>query len=232
MNPVDLVGVINDALPGLVAEAARSMTQDRVVGSNIGYGFLRLSSDAVSMQIDRRVAWQGFSPTMTSIMGNGSIAHAACESFGTGRTSIEVTPAELLCVVLPWTDETMQRMAAIRLSRSDSAVVLVLWRRCLAAERALLYLGNHFAEPVTLCELASVACISKFHLVRRFTRTWGITPHRYQLLLRLSRAKAMLREGTCITDTAHGLGFADHSHMGRSFRLLTGMTPSQYQRSV
>ena len=60
----------------------------------------------------------------------------------------------------------------------------------------------------------------------------GTTPHRYQLLLRLSRAKSMLREGICITQIAHGVGFADHSHLDRSFRVLLGMTPTQYRNTV
>ena len=85
-------------------------------------------------------------------------------------------------------------------------------------------------EPVQLRRLAEVAGISRFHLVRLFTATLGITPHRYQTLLRLSRAMSMLREGTGITHIAHGLGFADHSHLDRSFRVLMGMTPTQYQQ--
>ena len=47
-----------------------------------------------------------------------------------------------------------------------------------------------------------------------------------------SRAKSMLREGVCITQIAHGVGFADHSHLDRSFRVLLGMTPTQYRDTV
>jgi len=36
----------------------------------------------------------------------------------------------------------------------------------------------------------------------------------------------------CVTQIAHGVGFADHSHMDRSFRVLMGMTPTEYRRSV
>ena len=42
----------------------------------------------------------------------------------------------------------------------------------------------------------------------------------------------MLREGVCITQIAHGVGFADHSHLDRSFRVLLGMTPTQYRDTV
>ena len=34
------------------------------------------------------------------------------------------------------------------------------------------------------------------------------------------------------THIAQGVGFFDHSHLDRSFRILLGMTPTQYQQSV
>jgi AraC-like DNA-binding protein len=114
----------------------------------------------------------------------------------------------------------------------DAKRILVVWRRSGAIERALAHLGRHYVEPVCLSSLAAVACVSKFHLVRLFNATLGITPHRYQVLLRLSSAKAMLREGVCITEAAHGVGFSDNSHLNRSFRSVLGMTPTQYQRSL
>ena len=144
----------------------------------------------------------------------------------------DVLAARVICVVLPWSYDLPAQVQRIRLRQVNPQLVLVAWRRSLAIERALVYLGKHYVEPVQLCNLAKVACISKSHLVRLFTATLGISPHRYQLLLRLSRAKAMLREGGCITQIAHGVGFFDHSHLDRSFRILVGMTPTQYQQSV
>ncbi len=144
----------------------------------------------------------------------------------------DVLAAPVICVVLPWSDDLPAQVQRVRRKQTNPQLVLVAWRRSLAIERALAYLGQHYIEPVQLCNLAKVACISKSHLVRLFTATLGISPHRYQLLLRLSRAKAMLREGGPITQIAHGVGFFDHSHLDRSFRILMGMTPTEYQQSV
>ena len=135
-------------------------------------------------------------------------------------------------VVLPWPEELSSQVEKAKLRSVEPEVVLVLWRRSPAVERALVHLGEHYDEQVRLHELADVAGVDKYHLVRRFAATFGVTPHRYQLLLRLSRARAMLREGLRVTQIAHGVGFADHSHMDRSFRVLMGMTPTEYRRSV
>ena len=128
--------------------------------------------------------------------------------------------------------DVLGQIQSNKLTDISPGSVLVVWRRAPAIERALIYIGQHYVEPIQLCDLAKVACVSKCHLVRRFTATLGVSPHRFQLLLRLSHAKAMLREGTCITHIAQGVGFFDHSHLDRSFRILLGMTPTQYQQSV
>lgn len=64
---------------------------------------------------------------------------------------------------------------------------------------------------------------------RRFRREYGISPQGFQRLGRLNRAKAFLRQGQSLADTALQAGFADQSHMGRLFRQAFGTTPRSYQ---
>jgi transcriptional regulator GlxA family with amidase domain len=56
-----------------------------------------------------------------------------------------------------------------------------------------------FAEPVCLADLASVAEMSVFHLVRQFHRYYGMPPYRYLELVRVQHAKGMLRRGARIS---------------------------------
>ena len=144
----------------------------------------------------------------------------------------EVLSARVLCIALPWQPRLFEQAQTNKPIEVDAERVVVAWRRAPAIERALVYMGEHYVEPIQLRDVADAACMSKCHLVRRFTATLGMSPHRYQLLLRLTRAKMMLREGGGITDIAQRVGFFDHSHLDRSFRTLLGMTPTQYQRSV
>jgi AraC-like DNA-binding protein len=141
-----------------------------------------------------------------------------------------VLECDAICVVLPWIDGATSLLRTLTLEPFHSDTVLVAWRRAYGVERAVSYLEQHYVECVQLGQLAEIAQLSKCHFLRAFTATLGITPHRYQLLLRLARAKAMLRDGTDLVDVALGLGFADQSHLNRSVRVLLGMTPTQYQR--
>lgn len=85
---------------------------------------------------------------------------------------------------------------------------------------------------VTLDELADAAGIGKFRLVRSFAAEFGVTPHRYQLGIRVARARRALEAGRSAAETAASTGFADQSHLHRHFRRSTGMTPAAYARAA
>lgn len=103
-----------------------------------------------------------------------------------------------------------------------------------AEERAVKlardYLAEHFADNVTLEDLARVARLSPFHFSRVFAERTGMPPHAFQIQLRVTRARALLREGRRIAEVAAETGFADQSHLTRHFKRLAVVTPGQYAR--
>jgi AraC-like DNA-binding protein len=92
-------------------------------------------------------------------------------------------------------------------------------------------LDDRVAESVALDELAAIAGLSRFHLIRVFHRKYGVTPFAYQRSRRIERARAVLRTGCSIADVAAAAGFADQSHLGRSWRAVMGSTPGEYRDS-
>lgn len=90
------------------------------------------------------------------------------------------------------------------------------------------YLKSHYAENVSLSELASIADLSRFYLLRIFRNQMGVPPHEYQTQVRITQARKLLRKGHSILDTAFETGFFDQSHFSRNFKRITGRTPGQY----
>lgn len=80
--------------------------------------------------------------------------------------------------------------------------------------------------------LAEEAHFSKYHFIRRFTKSIGISPHKYQVLNRVRKAQRLLQAGSSVTDTAVETGFYDQSHFIKAFRQIVGITPHEYQRST
>jgi AraC-like DNA-binding protein len=105
-------------------------------------------------------------------------------------------------------------------------------RQAAAIGRVRDHLRAHVAESVSLDELASVAGLSKFYLLRAFRRAYGLTPHAYQMQLRLAHAWRFIAEGRPISRTTYDAGFADQSHLTRRFAALFGVTPARYARQL
>jgi AraC family transcriptional regulator len=90
------------------------------------------------------------------------------------------------------------------------------------------YIIAHLDEPIGVEALADIAGRSPFHFVRVFTRSVGMTPHRYIVYLRLQRAIELIREGRSgCAEIAARTGFADQSHLSRWVRRVHGVPLSR-----
>jgi AraC-like DNA-binding protein len=101
-----------------------------------------------------------------------------------------------------------------------------------ALRRAADYLRDRPAHNVGLDELAAVAGVGKFRLVRLFRERTGLPPHALQIAHRIRLARRLLEAGEPIAEVATATGFADQSHLYRHFTRSLGMTPGEYQRRL
>ena len=149
--------------------------------------------------------------------------HALVEPFARWARSLtrNVCPVVRECL--------MQEAVVGLLARSARARGLPrVGREPHAIRRVVEYLEYSPSEKVTLDELARVARLSKYHLVRAFKREVGLTPHAYHVRIRVLRAMRLLRDGRSISAAAFASGFAAQSHLHRHFKRILGITPGQY----
>ncbi len=99
-------------------------------------------------------------------------------------------------------------------------------------KRAKDLLHEKFLEQISLDELASAAAMSRYHLVRGFTRQYGLPPHAYQIHLRIKRACTLLRLRHLPSEVGVAVGFADQSHFARHFKNVIGVTPGTYSDAL
>jgi AraC family transcriptional regulator len=90
------------------------------------------------------------------------------------------------------------------------------------------YVVAHIDEPIEVSTLAKIAGRSPFHFTRVFTRSVGVSPHRYIVHLRLQRAIELVRDGRSgLAEIAARTGFADQSHLSRWVRRVQGASLTQ-----
>jgi len=90
------------------------------------------------------------------------------------------------------------------------------------------FLGKNYMKNITLDELSGLTGLSKYYLLRSFTKQKGISPYRYLETIRIDRAKKLLEKGVLPIEVALQTGFADQSHFSNFFKKFIGLTPKQY----
>lgn len=93
------------------------------------------------------------------------------------------------------------------------------------------YINRHYAERVTLDDLARVISINKFYLQKLFKRCLGLSPNEYLIHTRLTRAKQLLRTTSApISQVALDVGINNIGHFISLFKRYEGVTPSGYRQ--
>jgi AraC-like DNA-binding protein len=86
-------------------------------------------------------------------------------------------------------------------------------------------------DRFTLAEAGRLVGATTPGLVRAFSRTFGIAPHRYVVARRVEAARKLLLDGAPIAQTAADVGFYDQAHFTRHFRKHVGTTPGRFAAS-
>ncbi len=100
----------------------------------------------------------------------------------------------------------------------------------LSMKRIADYISAGWQRDITLDELSEISGLSKYHLVKRFRREFGMTPHSYSVNVRINRARILLKSDTPLADLSLDLGFYDQSHFCNTFLKYTGLTPLKYRK--
>jgi AraC family transcriptional regulator len=97
-------------------------------------------------------------------------------------------------------------------------------------ERTREFLHVNFAESLSLSEVAEVAEVHPVHLVRVFRSFYRCTIGEYVRRLRVEFASRELSKSDLpLATIASSAGFSDQSHLSRTFRQHTGLSPSEFR---
>lgn len=101
----------------------------------------------------------------------------------------------------------------------------------LRMQTILRYIEDHYAEALSLADLAGSAHISKSECARCFHSCLHTTPYQYLTEYRLSRAAQLLKTtNDSVGSIAEQTGFQQVSHFGKCFREKTGCSPREYRK--
>ncbi len=97
--------------------------------------------------------------------------------------------------------------------------------------RSKAYIAGHFADPLTLTEIARALHVSTFYFCKLFKRSTGLTFTDYLCRVRVEKAKnLLLNPHLRVSEIAYDVGFQSLTHFNRTFREITGASPTVYRR--
>jgi len=101
-------------------------------------------------------------------------------------------------------------------------------------KQAILYIQEHFMDPITLTDISDAILVSKSECCRCFKRVTGLSPIEYLMRYRIMEsAKYMYRKThESISEIAGIVGFNNTSYFNKVFKKTMGCTPTEYRQSL
>jgi AraC-like DNA-binding protein len=129
--------------------------------------------------------------------------------------------AEALCGILTAMYEDKHAIGTLKLSSSVAKAI----------SETVIYMEQHFAEEISVKELAQKIHMTPYAFIRLFKRQVGVTPYEYILKTRITKARIMLEQtDLSVTEISEQVGFRNVNNFIRKFKMLANTTPLQYRR--
>ncbi|MFD1176708.1 helix-turn-helix domain-containing protein [Paenibacillus puldeungensis] len=96
--------------------------------------------------------------------------------------------------------------------------------------RAAEFIELNYSRMISIDQLSEHVSLSKYHLIRRFSASTGLTPGAYLTRVRTEKAMELLRGTALSIETiAERIGYSSGSYFIKAFRHLTGLTPGEFR---
>jgi AraC family transcriptional regulator len=149
---------------------------------------------------------------------NGPLTWLAIRLYREFRSEDDVAPLVIEGLAL-------ELMAGVARQSSHSENGNAKW-----LSKARDFVRDRFQESISLAAVAEFADVHPVSLARAFRRTYHCTVGDYVRKLRIEFAcQKLTASDESLVEIAFSAGFSEQSHLCRTFKRLTGLTPSEYR---
>jgi len=214
----DYRGAVRRCLPGQVFVLHPDERHDGRPGTAHGYGYRSAYIDPSLIAAATEASTLPFLADPVSLDARLRTAIDAIVGNGAPDDDDEITTVDDLTALAD----------ALVLAAGGATKARRIDRRAMQRVRERLQAGPD--AKLTASELEAATGLSRWQLARQFRAASGVSMHRFHLLRRLDRARALLQRGGNLADIAQATGFADQAHMTRQFRAAYGLSPGEWRR--
>lgn len=132
-------------------------------------------------------------------------------------------------IVKPYSVETF--CEAVQRALRNGREAAVLYGKAGMIQKIKRYLETHYADNITLQDVADEICLDKSYLGRLFKEECQMTVMGWLREVRLAKAKELLLCGMNSNEVAEKTGFGDAAYFAKSFKQSIGISPARYRES-
>lgn len=100
-------------------------------------------------------------------------------------------------------------------------------------DRVLKYISENYSENITSKQAAEMLNFNQSYFCRAFKQNFGMSFSAYLNMYRISASKKLIeRSGENIADIAFKCGFPNPDYFTKCFKMLIGISPSEYKKSI
>lgn len=98
--------------------------------------------------------------------------------------------------------------------------------------KAIEYIQKNYQNPILVTDIANYVSLSRTYLTTIFQQTLHMSPQQFLLKFRITKASELLiHTDLPINAIAHSCGYTDPLAFSKTFKKITGLSPSQYRKS-
>jgi len=139
---------------------------------------------------------------------------------------------------LPSIDETEEVMKLLEKGKAHLLAVVQhvqVWRNNHAKgmlHKAKEYIEIHYADSLTLEQVAEYVELSPFYFSKLFKDRFGLTFIDYLTEIRITKAKTEMADpGKSLKEICYSIGYKDPNYFSRVFKKHTGLSPSEFRKA-
>jgi AraC-like DNA-binding protein len=123
----------------------------------------------------------------------------------------------------------VQFIECMLLKNNNNEEKLKSYRRLHRVNQSIVYIHNYYYERISVKELASLSDMSEKYFITYFKETIGLSPHQYQIQMRMQQASKLLAEEKyTVGEIAELSGFNDQYNFSTAFKKYYEICPSRY----
>ncbi|HHW12135.1 MAG TPA: helix-turn-helix transcriptional regulator [Firmicutes bacterium] len=154
-------------------------------------------------------------------LGKKSGTHVDFEIFATHELEAEEADCKWLVIRVNLKQDHPEKKKSEPVAAVEFPAILV---------RVLTYIDDNLQGDLSMASLERRFFINRSYLSRLCRKYLGISLHRYIILRRVAKAKALLMAGKSAMEACQASGFNDYSNFRRMFKKVTNLTPSAYAK--